>query len=246
MVSEIRIYAEGGGNKADTKALFREGLSVFLGQLRMLARSKSIRWNIIACGGRDQAYQRFVNAFHQHPGAFNVLLVDAEAAVAAPNAPWQHLSSRDGWNAAESSDENCHLMVQMMEAWFIADPAIHSVNNSCASEEWHRLPACENTGKMPVPRITCAKTYDAVYSLAKYYGQGFKPNQIPGAANVETVPKAQLLQILENATRQTPKGVYGKISHGCQLLQRIAPAVVRGKAPHCDLLFKTLMEKMLP
>jgi hypothetical protein len=206
MVNEIRIYAEGGGNKADTKARFREGLSVFLGQLRTLARSKSIRWNIIACGGRDQAYQRFVNALQQHPGAFNVLLVDAEGTVAVPNAPWLHLSSRDGWTAEGASDENCHLMVQMMEAWFVADSA----------------------------------------SLAAYYGQGFNPNQIPGAANVETIPKDQLLPILESATRHTTKGVYGKISHGCQLLQRIAPAVVRGKAPHCDLLFKTLMEKMSP
>jgi hypothetical protein len=95
MVSEIRIYAEGGGNKADTKARFREGLSMFLGGLRLQARSKSIHWNITVCGGRDQAYDRFLTALQQHPGAFNVLLVDAEGAVAAAHGPWQHLAGRD-------------------------------------------------------------------------------------------------------------------------------------------------------
>jgi hypothetical protein len=204
VVSEIRIYVEGGGNKADTKARFREGMSVFLGQLRSKARANAIRWNIIACGGRDQAYKRYVDSLQKYPSAFNVLLVDAEAAVTICDKPWQHLAGRDGWDNAGSSDDNCHLMVQMMEAWFIADPL----------------------------------------SLANYYGQGFRPNCIPSTPNVETVPKAQLLTILAKATRNTTKGEYGKISHGCQLLQRIDPVVVRSKAPYCERLFATLKNKM--
>lgn len=204
MVTEIRIYAEGGGNKADTKAKFREGLSVFLNDLRLRARSKSIRWNITVCGGRDQAHDRFLTALQQHPGAFNILLVDAEGAVAGNNGPWKHLAGRDGWANGGAGDENCHLMVQTMEAWFIADPD----------------------------------------TLATYYGQGFNRNPIPGTANVEAIPKNQLLPILENATRRTKKGLYAKIAHGSQLLERIRPAAVRAKAPHCDRLFTILTNKM--
>ena len=55
----------------------------------------------------------------EHPDAFNVLLVDAEAPV--NKIPWQHLKERDNWNKPEVDDTCCHLMVQMMEAWFLAD-----------------------------------------------------------------------------------------------------------------------------
>lgn len=81
MVNEIRIYAEGGGDKADTKARIREGLSVFLDPIRHAAREKRIRWRVIACGGRGQAYDAFVSAVRQHPDAHNILLVDSEGAV---------------------------------------------------------------------------------------------------------------------------------------------------------------------
>lgn len=204
MVAEIRIYAEGGGNKADTKAKFRQGLSVFLGTIRQEARKQRVRWTITVCGGRNQAHDKFLNALQEHPGAFNILLVDAEAVVAANHGPWQHLQSRDGWDNGGASDDHCHLMVQAMESWFIADPD----------------------------------------TLADYYGQGFNRNPFPGTANVETIEKDQLVTILENATRRTQKGLYAKIAHGTQLLQRIRPDIVRPKAPHCDRLFTTLMKRI--
>ncbi|WP_244997511.1 DUF4276 family protein [Richelia sinica] len=56
-----------------------------------------------------------------HPEAFNVLLVDAEAPVKL-SSPWEHLKLRDNWDKpAGVNDDNCHLMVQAMEAWFMAD-----------------------------------------------------------------------------------------------------------------------------
>ncbi|NVM21364.1 MAG: DUF4276 family protein [Desulfobacterales bacterium] len=54
-----------------------------------------------------------------HTTAFNVLLVDAEGAV--NQTAWGHLYERDGWNCPQVADDHCHLMVQMMEAWFVAD-----------------------------------------------------------------------------------------------------------------------------
>jgi hypothetical protein len=50
-----------------------------------------------------------------------VLLVDADAPVRI-NSPWEHLKARDNLDKpAVVDDHNCHLRVQTMEAWFIAD-----------------------------------------------------------------------------------------------------------------------------
>jgi hypothetical protein len=84
-----------------------------------MARSKRIKWDIIVCGSRNNAFRSFKNALEDYPDAFNVLLVDSEAAV--NKLPWEHLKSRDNWNSPSVDDTHCHLMVQAMEAWFIAD-----------------------------------------------------------------------------------------------------------------------------
>ncbi len=121
-MSEVRIYVEGGGNHADGKARLREGFSGFLRELVVLARQRRIRWSIIACGSRNDAFDDFQRAIQTHPNAFNVLLVDSEAPV--QTAPWQHLLARDRWQCPGGiEDDQCHLMVQTMEAWLVADRA---------------------------------------------------------------------------------------------------------------------------
>ena len=84
MVNEVRIYAEGGGAGKDTKAAIRRGFGEFLRQLRTLARERRIRWNIIACGPRNAAFDAFKTALRTHTTAFNVLLVDAEGVWTKP------------------------------------------------------------------------------------------------------------------------------------------------------------------
>lgn len=38
--------------------------------------------------------------------------------------PWTHLKTRDGWDRPDgATDDQAHLMVQCMEAWFLADKA---------------------------------------------------------------------------------------------------------------------------
>ncbi len=121
MVKEVRIYVEGGGDQRSGKAAVREGFSKFLSSLRELARERHIRWYVIACGSRNAALDAFGIALRQHGDAFNVLLVDAEGPVS--QSPWAHLQQRDGWSISDISDNHCHLMVQAMEAWIIADLA---------------------------------------------------------------------------------------------------------------------------
>ena len=94
-------------------------LSIFLDELKSQARRKRIRWAIVACGPRQRAFEDFRLAEREHAASFNVLLVDSESAV--QNSPWQHLGIRDGWDVRGLTDDRCHLMVQAMEAWFIAD-----------------------------------------------------------------------------------------------------------------------------
>lgn len=53
-----------------------------------------------------------------------MLLVDSERPLNAAAAPWEHVRSRSGdrWERPSgASDEQLHLMVQTMEAWFHTD-----------------------------------------------------------------------------------------------------------------------------
>jgi len=119
LVTEIRIYAEGGGDSADTKQFLREGFGVFLKNLNSTARERRIRWHIVVCGGRAAALDAFRIAMHQHAQAFNILLVDSESAV--QDSPWRHLQRRGEWQHELPPDEHCHFMAQATEAWFVAD-----------------------------------------------------------------------------------------------------------------------------
>jgi hypothetical protein len=99
--------------------MVRQGFSEFLRDLRTLAREKGIRWSVIASGGRDSTFHGFTNSLSNYPDAFNVLLVDSEAPVRTE--PKEHLETRDGWDQDQVDDEQCHLMVEMTEAWLVAD-----------------------------------------------------------------------------------------------------------------------------
>ena len=119
MVSEIRIYVEGGGDQRSGKASVQEGFSKFLSSLKETARERRIRWYVVACGSRQSAFGDFEIALRRHPDAFNVLLVDAEGPVT--RSPWEHLQDRDNWSMQGIHNDHCHLMVQVMEAWIVAD-----------------------------------------------------------------------------------------------------------------------------
>ena len=118
MTREIRIYVEGGGDGKDTKARLRSGFNKFLSVPHNAARARRIRWQVIAAGGREAVLDNFKTACRTHPDAFNILLVDSEGPVSAE--PKQHLRERDGWEIAVP-EQQCHLMVQAMEAWVVAD-----------------------------------------------------------------------------------------------------------------------------
>ena len=80
--------------------------------------------------------------------------------------------------------------------------------------------------------------------LAKYYGSGFRKNALPRTDNLETISKASAMDALNQATRSTQKGVYHKIRHASDILQRIDQRQVRKRCPACDQLFVTLERRI--
>ena len=110
----VKLYVEGGGHKALNREC-RAGFGKFIEN----AGVASGAFSVVACGSRRNAYDSFRTA---HGGGVNaMLLVDAEAPVTA-TGPWQHLKARDGWVRPKgATNDQCHLMVQVMESWFLAD-----------------------------------------------------------------------------------------------------------------------------
>ena len=115
----VRLYVEGGGDR-NSKIACREGFRSFVRKAGAEGRMPKI----IASGSRDEAYGDF-KAAHAQGNVTAMLLVDAEEEVTASGA-WDHLRSRDNWRRPPgASNDQCHLMVQVMESWFLADrPAL--------------------------------------------------------------------------------------------------------------------------
>jgi len=130
-LTEIAIYAEGGGDTTEQKAQLRQGFDGLLCNSKSSARAKRLGWKVVPCGGRQAAYDAFINAVHSNPAAVNVLLVDSETLVKAnaggvtqdPAVCVAHLTQQDNWNLREVQAERVHLMAQCMETWIVADPA---------------------------------------------------------------------------------------------------------------------------
>ena len=120
----VHVYAESGGDHNESLGNeFREAFSKFLGRMES---GVTQRPKLHPCGSRKEAYDNFKTALAQGRNA--LLLVDSEAPIAPDHEmvgayrPWAHLRDRDNWDRpANASDGDCHLMVQCMENWFVAD-----------------------------------------------------------------------------------------------------------------------------
>ena len=116
-----KLYVEGGGDSNALRTRCREGFTAFLEKAGLEGRMP----RIVACGTRGKAYDHFCTALRQRGSReFVVLLVDSEEPVPAGSGPWEFLLFRkdDRWSRpADAANDDIHLMVQCMEAWFLAD-----------------------------------------------------------------------------------------------------------------------------
>ncbi|AFY49535.1 hypothetical protein Nos7524_3755 [Nostoc sp. PCC 7524] len=142
---DIYIYIEGAGDEDDIELLprqrpgfrsgirsgketttgLRAGFRKFFEELYNIA-GENHKIFLVMCGSRRDAYEDFKTALESQPEAFNVLLIDSESPVSSTMTPWEHLRNRtedQPWilDAINFDNEQCQLMVQTMEAWFIAD-----------------------------------------------------------------------------------------------------------------------------
>lgn len=194
----VKLYVEGGGDAAALRVACRRGFTSFLTKAGLTKRPR-----VVACGGRQDAYESFCTAVQNGDEA--LLLVDSEAPIDPKHGlgkpetwqPWQHLKLRLGdgcWNKPANAEEpDCHLLVQAMEAWFLAD------------------------------RDT----------LMSYFGRDFKENKLPAVENpIESIAKQEVYRALKAATHGcVQKGQYDKGTNSFEILALIDPAKVQAQSP---------------
>lgn len=206
---EITLYVEGGGDTAQQRAELRQGFDSLLGKMKGKAQAKGIGWKLVCCGGREATYRHFVAALKTNPTAINVLLVDSEG----PIAPLISDPVKDGATTIQ------HLIQR--DKWDLSMVQPNRV---------HLMVQCMEAWIVADPA-----------ALATFYGQHFRLNQLPVNLNLENESKTDLADKLERATsdqgqRKIPKGRYGKIKHGSQLLKLVDPEKVSARCPRFALL----------
>ncbi|HMM44020.1 MAG TPA: DUF4276 family protein [Candidatus Macondimonas sp.] len=160
----MKLYVEGGGDAKSLQIECRRGFREFLEKAGLKGKMPGIT----ACGGRRQAYDDYRVALKSGESA--ALLVDSEAPVVLEHQqpedqflkwqPWRHLKARHGddWDKpANALDTDCHLMVQIMESWFLADrDAIKAFFGQDFNE--NALPSADR----PIESLAKNDVYDAL------------------------------------------------------------------------------------
>jgi hypothetical protein len=205
-MTDIAIYAEGGGDTTHQKAELRQGFDGLLKAEKSHAQEKRIGWKLICCGARQAAYEAFINAVEQFPDTINVLLVDSEEPIAALSGDEKkdaatgvaHLMRHDQWKLAKVQPTRIHLMAQCMEAWIVADPEALAAFYGQHFGKNH-LPVRQNLEDEPKQNIYA------------------KLNRATSDRNIS-------------------KGQYGKIKHASQLLKLLDPLKVANRCPRFQLI----------
>lgn len=168
----VRLFVEGGGDSNDLRTECRRGFRIFLERAGLGGSMP----RIIACGSRQDAYRSFCTAIEQGgEETVFLLLVDSEAPVAANEPGWQHLARRDRWEKPDqASADQCHLMIQCMETWFLADgdalQAFYGQGFNASSLPRH-------TDLEAVPKATVFKSLEAATRQTKTKGRYAKSSQ---------------------------------------------------------------------
>ncbi|MDA8519469.1 DUF4276 family protein [Acidovorax sp. NCPPB 4044] len=193
--NDVFVYAEGGGSGTGSSALQREFAQAFAVFLSKTDLGTTRRPRMVACGGREQAFDRFCTAVKQGQNA--LLLVDSESLVAAQHEPpavagykpWSHLAAQAGWNQpGPATDADAHFMVPCMENWFLADwKAVASFFGHGFKAAARPTSAIEKTDKTAV--YTALEAATAACRTKLPYGKGahsFKLLALVDPALVET------------------------------------------------------------
>jgi hypothetical protein len=115
-----KLLVEGAGDRADLSAQCRRGFQ----RLFEKAGLGGALPRVVACGSRSAAFDKFCSEFaRRDPNDIIMLLVDSETPFDGDDV-WKHVAERegDGWEPPVGANaDHLHLMVQVMESWFLAD-----------------------------------------------------------------------------------------------------------------------------
>ena len=124
MVKGIRIYIEGDARRKGkyNDITLREGFRGFLRELDEATRAKSIRFDIILGSSKGETFKDFLRGVNSHPDSFVAFLIDSDEAIPDGETVKTFLTKQNPtWDLRAIDERQCHLMAQIMEAWFLAD-----------------------------------------------------------------------------------------------------------------------------
>ena len=85
-----------------------------------------------------------------------------------------------------------------------------------------------------------------VSTLETYFGPGFRSAAIPQRNDIERIPKDDVCNQLESASRRSKKRAYRKGSHSFEILALIDPEKVIERSHFAKRLVDTLKNELLP
>lgn len=80
--------------------------------------------------------------------------------------------------------------------------------------------------------------------LSKFFGQKFDDTKLPKNTNLENINKKMLYEALENATKNTSKGKYGKGSHSFKILTCLDAQRIKNHGKYSKEFFDYLEKKL--
>ena len=85
-----------------------------------------------------------------------------------------------------------------------------------------------------------------VPALETFFGAGFRSTSLAKRDDIENIPKNDVFNQLDSATRASKKGAYDKSRHSFDILAQIDPAQVIQCSPFAKQLVDTLRAHLIP
>lgn len=189
---KIKVFVEGGAFATPKSHLLntecRKAFRRFFEEAGLAGKMPAV----VVCGPRNNAYSKFCDAVSKDSDEFPMLLVDSETQVAVGSNAWGHLKHRDNWDKpANAADDHAHLMVQVMDAWIVVDPA----NLAKFYKQDFNAAALPDTAHRKIESVTKEDIYAMLENATKQtqkgaYNEGKHSFKLLETTNPELVKKA--------------------------------------------------------
>jgi hypothetical protein len=185
-VVKIKVYVEGGGEGKNLSTECRRGFNKIFSKVI----PNGIRPRIVAGGPRENTIKMFLKAVKSSKEQKSILLVDSEGPVPEKTKPWEYLKNGHNWTLDSPEDRNrVFLMVQLMEAWFLADKqTLQSYFGRGFSV--NPLPQRQNIEEIPLKDVNTGLRNATRNSAKGEYGKALHSYEILGMIDPSKVEKA--------------------------------------------------------